>query len=216
MDKLPQELIDHTIDDYHAAADPTERAMECCGLVCKRWLRRSRFHLFSDLTLSAGNLPDFVDIIERSSTSLLNFVRHLELQYHGPSPDPLLLSRLHRCPNLVSIDLHITGGSASVLMAWLNSDEALHTHLRAWSDNSDTLSRLDITVRLRRKQKLSLGTVIRIISCVPRIEALGLRNIYSLAGDPGVQPAFGPFESRLLHLDIQVFKDNLPGFSHCQ
>ncbi|KAJ7621809.1 hypothetical protein B0H17DRAFT_1219303 [Mycena rosella] len=136
MDELAQELVDHIIDDYYALADRTERAMESCGLVSKRWLRRSRYHLFSRVTLSTGNLRTFVDLIEMSPLELLPLIRQLKFEYVGSVLDDTLLARLHRCSNLTSIEIYIFGGTAGTVEAWLDSQQ---THLRSWSRNSGSL-----------------------------------------------------------------------------
>ncbi|KAJ6531668.1 hypothetical protein DFH09DRAFT_811682, partial [Mycena vulgaris] len=45
---LPQELVNKVIDEvWHTGPDDGAGAMKACGLVCKSWLHRSRFHLFS-------------------------------------------------------------------------------------------------------------------------------------------------------------------------
>ncbi|KAJ7474045.1 hypothetical protein FB451DRAFT_1247710, partial [Mycena latifolia] len=211
MDELAQELVDRVIDDYYTLADNAMEAMGSCGHVCKRWLPRSRYYVFSNVMIGAKNLRTFIDVVAGSSLPILSFIRHLELQYDGNSLDTLLLARLHQCPNLGSIDILITGGSDSAVVAWLDSREALHTHLQSWSENSISLSRLDVNFSLRKMLELSLGTIINVISCVPTIETLGLRNIYGLSEYAPAQLSFAP--SRLAHLDLQVYQRGSVFFS---
>ncbi|KAJ7877646.1 hypothetical protein B0H13DRAFT_1535416, partial [Mycena leptocephala] len=72
--ELFDEIIDHCYEGPGGAA-----AVNTCGFVCKRWLPRSRFHLFSRIILDADNLPLFIDIVDTSSLPILSFVRHLTL-----------------------------------------------------------------------------------------------------------------------------------------
>ncbi|KAJ6605326.1 hypothetical protein DFH09DRAFT_897203 [Mycena vulgaris] len=53
MRRLPQGLIDTIVDN----ASQDVYAMKVCGLVCKSWLPRSRFYLFSRVAIDADNLP---------------------------------------------------------------------------------------------------------------------------------------------------------------
>ncbi|KAJ6563639.1 hypothetical protein DFH09DRAFT_884965, partial [Mycena vulgaris] len=71
-----QELIDHIIDHCYWTASGS---LKSCGLVCKRWLGRSRYHLFSHVHLPNPQLQYFVDVVESSSESLpiLSFIRKL-------------------------------------------------------------------------------------------------------------------------------------------
>ncbi|KAJ7834158.1 hypothetical protein B0H13DRAFT_1653387, partial [Mycena leptocephala] len=74
MDGLAQELIDQIIDCCNLAE---KDAMGACGLVCKLWLPRSRYHLFSRVSVNTDNLHSFVDVLESSSSPILTFIQHL-------------------------------------------------------------------------------------------------------------------------------------------
>ncbi|KAJ7288700.1 hypothetical protein C8J57DRAFT_1642842 [Mycena rebaudengoi] len=50
MEDLPQELVDHVFDDVATSKNTTD--LRTCSSVCRRWLHRSREHLFSHITLS--------------------------------------------------------------------------------------------------------------------------------------------------------------------
>jgi hypothetical protein len=72
MDDLAQELIDQIIDCWNLEKD----AMGPCGLVGKIWLPRSRYHLFSRVSVNPRNLQSFVDVVESSSSPILTFIQH--------------------------------------------------------------------------------------------------------------------------------------------
>ncbi|KAJ7861062.1 hypothetical protein B0H13DRAFT_1639187 [Mycena leptocephala] len=72
MDGLAQELIDQIIDCCNLAE---KDAMGACGLVCKLWLPRSRYHLFSRVSVNTDNLHSFVDVLESSSSPILTFIQ---------------------------------------------------------------------------------------------------------------------------------------------
>jgi len=73
MPDFAQELIDQVVDHW-CLEDP--KGMKPCGLVSKRWLPRSRYHLFSSVLLDAQNLHSFVALVDTSSLPILEFVRH--------------------------------------------------------------------------------------------------------------------------------------------
>ncbi|KAJ7118036.1 hypothetical protein C8R43DRAFT_1153822, partial [Mycena crocata] len=76
MHAFAQELVDHVIDCCHSREPGL---MKSCGLVSERWVFRSRYHLFSDVSLKPANLPSFVDLVEGPSLPLHCFIRRLEL-----------------------------------------------------------------------------------------------------------------------------------------
>lgn len=198
MDALAPELVDHIIDCI-CCDSVDEDAMKSWGLLARKWRRRTRYHLFSRVSLNAQNLGAFINLVETSSLPILSFVRNLELEYHGTSLDATLLTRLHRCPNLVRIYLHVldpTGDGA----VWINS-HALYHHLRSWNDSSGSISHLD--VRLASSVELPLRAVINLLSCVPCIQKLGIYGASRLAKDSDVYPDSSFAPSVLRHLDLE-------------
>ncbi|KAJ7474044.1 hypothetical protein FB451DRAFT_1247708 [Mycena latifolia] len=193
MGELAPELADHIID---CCDIENENAMKSCGLVGRKWLRRSRYHLFSQVSLNAKNLGSFVDLVESSSLPILSFIRHLELEYCGSPLETILLGRLHRCPSLTRIDIRVVDASEAAV--WLNSFSALHTHLQSWNDNSDSISHLDL--RFGSFIELPLRTILNIVSCIPCIEQLGIYGPSRLSKYTDVLPSFAP--SLLAHLDL--------------
>ncbi|KAJ7474058.1 hypothetical protein FB451DRAFT_987964, partial [Mycena latifolia] len=76
MDDLAQELINQIIDCWEIA---DKDSMSSCGLVCKLWLPRSRYYLFSTVSVNGKNLHSFVDLVDSSASPILSFIRHLTL-----------------------------------------------------------------------------------------------------------------------------------------
>jgi hypothetical protein len=62
---IPQKLSDMILDFLHCDA----AALRSAGLVCKSWLPRSRFHLFSDICWKLGHHDHVLELIcaERST-----------------------------------------------------------------------------------------------------------------------------------------------------
>jgi hypothetical protein len=70
-----------------------------CGLVCKKWLPRSRFHLFSSTKLSnetgTDNIHPFFRLLAGSPLPLLLFVQSLDLDLVGGPLCDEEMTRLH-------------------------------------------------------------------------------------------------------------------------
>ncbi|KAJ7474046.1 hypothetical protein FB451DRAFT_1558302 [Mycena latifolia] len=204
MDELAQELVDHIIDCCHLADKDT---MSSCGLVCKRWLPRSRCHLFSKVSLNPDSLRSFVDLIDSSSFPILSFIRHLTLEHDTDLFDTthwaLDWARLHPCPNLNRIE--ITFGAVLDRQAerWLSSH--LCPQIRAWNDNSSSVSRLDLTSTSPVcSVSLSWRSIINIMACLPCIDTLRVYRI-QLASLPVTAPSL--VLSHLANLDLDLMDD---------
>ncbi|KAJ7861051.1 hypothetical protein B0H13DRAFT_2073157, partial [Mycena leptocephala] len=183
MDDLAQELIDQIIDCWNLAE---KDAMGPCGLVCKIWLPRSRYHLFSRVSVNTRNLQSFVDVVESSSSPILTFIQHLKFEYG--ILDTEALARLHPCPNLASI--HIAWGPYKE-GTWPDAYTALKTNLRSWNDEcSSSLSRLVLTDVAGLSPFLPLPMATEVISCVPGIATLEIRRINIVRG--GITETFPP------------------------
>ncbi|KAJ7151781.1 hypothetical protein C8R43DRAFT_1067344 [Mycena crocata] len=103
MRKFPQELVDHIIDNFNLPKD--YRNLSSCSLVSKRWLPRSRSHIFSDVALkSSDHLRSFLNRIH-SCPSILSLIKDLWLDFHHA---PFLegdLPQLRHCTNLVRLTI---------------------------------------------------------------------------------------------------------------
>ncbi|KAJ7160551.1 hypothetical protein C8R43DRAFT_341339 [Mycena crocata] len=219
MHGLAQEVVDELIDWSHIV---DANAMKPCGLVCKNWLRRSRYHLFATVLLSAANISSFIDLVEASSLPLLSFIRDLTLCYGGVPSDEAFLQKLYRTPNLKKIVIRIGIFVPDVQGAldWLNSAMRLHNHLRAWANSSSSLYTLVLEARPIRT--IPLRTLVELISCLPTIKELSLLGLHHITADAGTPPAY-PLELRLLHLNAVTGSEflfswllSLPGVSRLQ
>lgn len=92
MPDLPQEIIDKIIDEVAQHAPPT-RALYACSLVQKRWVERSRSHLFRAISLYVlDNFQGWIKSFPPSPNSPHHHVRNLSYR-QGPailSPKHLL------------------------------------------------------------------------------------------------------------------------------
>ncbi|KAJ7903040.1 hypothetical protein B0H13DRAFT_2335393 [Mycena leptocephala] len=92
MQDFPQELIDQVLDDavtpdlVHSPVIPGPRDIGNLGLVCQKGLPRSRFHLFSQVTLREATVEPFFDLVRNSKFSLLSAIRTLELHFCQQRP----------------------------------------------------------------------------------------------------------------------------------
>ncbi|KAJ6447929.1 hypothetical protein C8R45DRAFT_549804 [Mycena sanguinolenta] len=97
MRDFAQELVDLVID--HVAATSNARDIGSCGAVCRRWLPRSRMHLFSQITVSnscPATIPKLINLVDASLSSILHFVRTLEIRLNGAIPEQHM-ARFERC-----------------------------------------------------------------------------------------------------------------------
>ncbi|KAJ7133304.1 hypothetical protein C8R44DRAFT_772154 [Mycena epipterygia] len=208
MRDFPQELIDQVIDCRHDGSTYLE-TIKICGLVCKAWLPRSRYHTFSTVILEAKTLPSFVDLLDTSSLPILPLIRHLKLYCDGGHWDRSNLARLHPCPNLITFEIRIMWSMDRDCMAldWL-SHESLHTHLRSWSADAVSLSLFDF--RYHAGGALPLRTLSGVLSCFASVPAVRL-VIPDISGDTN---AYLPFAStHLAHLDISLWYNSSGFFS---
>jgi hypothetical protein len=193
MDRLAQELIDEIIDHWQLL-DPN--SMRPCGLIGKRWLPRSRHHLFSSVYLTKNNLQTFIDILNTSALLILPSIRTIILCYQDTLHDDEHLKRLHNCPNLVQIVLRsgtrVSGGMTS---QWFGSTE-LQAHIRAWTKYSPAFSQLDL--EFHSFGRVEMTTIAHILSCVPSLQSLRMRGIRIEAKSP--MPLY--FPPCLVHLDL--------------
>ncbi|KAJ7083863.1 hypothetical protein C8R44DRAFT_894307 [Mycena epipterygia] len=164
MRDFPQELIDHVIDKWKIE-DFT--GMKPCSLACKRWLHRTRFHLFFRVYLDAENLCGFINLVDMSTLPILAFIQHLKLCF--ASFDKADLARIHACPHLTDIQIcsEKVVGRDRAAVDWFDSHEFLQTHLRSCSVNSFEHLGLQFP-----RRDLPLRTVIDPISCVPTVKSL--------------------------------------------
>jgi hypothetical protein len=118
---FPQELIDRVIDQLH----DDKRALATCALVNRKWVYRSRYHLFRTITLRADKeyiidkFPDHNHCPIRGIRPFYLDVRHIRFLQYIPRPFPegeqstplshQLLSRLAFFPNINALTIGAGG-----------------------------------------------------------------------------------------------------------
>ncbi|KAF8152853.1 hypothetical protein K438DRAFT_1863947, partial [Mycena galopus ATCC 62051] len=157
--------------------------MKVCGLVCKRWLPRSRFHLFSRVVLDAKNLPSFIDIIDANSLPsksihILSFIQHLQLRFAGRPLDAVLLDRIHDCPNLIGIEIWISDMSPNPENN-IQFYRSLQTHLPLLASSSASFSRFDFRLPRNPISGIPVGAIVDIIGSIPSVESVTVHGVYS-------------------------------------
>ncbi|KAJ6545436.1 hypothetical protein B0H19DRAFT_1266871 [Mycena capillaripes] len=204
MRDFPQELVEKIIDCGANHWSDGNATVKTCGLVSSGWVNRSRYHLFSTVTLTAKNLRSFVDTVTTSSFPILAFIRVLEVHFIGRFLDVSLLRQLYGCPNLTTIRIAIIdiGGSRweDSWGYWLESDELLHSHLRSWCANSASLSRFEIRFNGFRVS-LPLDTMILLMSCFPCLDSVVIYDPFRFI-DTDEYPTFAP--THLANLEISA------------
>ncbi|KAJ7062129.1 hypothetical protein C8F01DRAFT_1251944 [Mycena amicta] len=97
MQRFPPELEDTIIDLLHT--DPPTLAS--CGLVCRSWLPSSRYHLYSDILLTAQNASAFTAILA-STPHIALLVRKVQIRFSDATLRELvpILSELPRTTSL--------------------------------------------------------------------------------------------------------------------
>ncbi|KAJ6449512.1 hypothetical protein C8R47DRAFT_999175, partial [Mycena vitilis] len=70
---LPAEVEELVIDHLY---EETE-SLGCCGLVCKWWLKRSRYHLFGAVSVHTGNWRGFVQLFNSPQGTITPFIHTL-------------------------------------------------------------------------------------------------------------------------------------------
>ncbi|KAJ7447591.1 hypothetical protein B0H11DRAFT_2082711, partial [Mycena galericulata] len=155
MRDFSQELVDLVIDhvstrapvdaefslkfpDHRRIAEDIARVQQC-RLVCKAWLPRSSFHVFSTAVLEGGDrIRSFVEILETSSLDLLAFIENLHLSFRREDDsgtfDPINeqdMAKLNRFPNLVYLSLDAPPASDASNFKYFH-DTFVRTQLPLW------------------------------------------------------------------------------------
>ncbi|KAJ6607169.1 hypothetical protein B0H10DRAFT_2228178 [Mycena sp. CBHHK59/15] len=198
MSTLAQELVDHLIDLYRDTDGPI--GMQKRGLVSKRWLPRSRYHLFSRVSLHEANLPTFVDLVRTSLLPTLSFIQQLQVHLsRGPPSPPLdrtLLENIHSCPNLTHIEFTDASDSGP-----LDSYQSLYIHLRSWGHNSASLT--DFTWTLDMRKIIPLCDLVDMVSCLASLTTLRISARNSIITADAYIPPPEP-SHRLQKVSLQI------------
>ncbi|KAJ7609452.1 hypothetical protein FB45DRAFT_1126799 [Roridomyces roridus] len=80
MRDFSQEVIDLVLDEVAVSSDmdhPGHSSIAKCGLVCRRWASRSRFHILRELWCEGPEIEQFLSLLDTSSFPLLAMARSL-------------------------------------------------------------------------------------------------------------------------------------------
>ncbi|KAJ7115325.1 hypothetical protein C8R44DRAFT_855345 [Mycena epipterygia] len=166
LQTFTQELIDEILDSIGSV---NKADIGTCGLVCKRWLPRSRFHLFSSITVSADNVDAFLQLSATSTPPLFSFVQSLTL-YFGDPFDDAQFPRLLHFPRLTDLCVTVDGIEVATDAVY----RSLQIHIPLLGINSTSLSRF----HLEFYDDIPLSVLIDIISASPLLEFLRI-DLYS-------------------------------------
>ncbi|KAJ7442299.1 hypothetical protein FB451DRAFT_1297728 [Mycena latifolia] len=130
MREFAQELVDLVIDEV-ATARPDTKDVGACGRVCRRWLLRSRMHLFSRIRIRLSRadpaaIQSFLDIVDASLVHILSFVRSLDVRLVNGEVSEEQVARLRNCGTLTQ--LRIQPENAVLKEDRLRFQHLLHTH----------------------------------------------------------------------------------------
>lgn len=170
MRSFPQELVDQVIDDLAATSHTNLNDIGTCAAVCRRWLPRSRKHLFRHIRLSHAALLEFLDLVEASSAPLLSFVRSLDIRiiYDEPFTEDQV-APLQRFLTLT--ELCIRAPNSPVIPAeQLRFQSWLQTHVPRFGAACATLTRFELVFN----SDIPLSVVTDIISSLPHLTHLRL------------------------------------------
>ncbi|KAJ7611291.1 hypothetical protein FB45DRAFT_1037623 [Roridomyces roridus] len=203
IDELAQELIDRIID-FCQMAD--RKRIGSYGLVCKRWLPRSRYHLFATVYLDSFSLADYIRLVDGSTLPILSFTQHLHL-FTGRAPlDEWLLHRLNPSTSLTSVSITVDvyrsspGQGITDQLKYLDS---LATHLRRLAVAPIQKLALDLAVTT----EIPLSTLGGLVSCVPTVETLSITTNSAFLRTP----AAGVLDLARLH-ELEIDAPNVRGW----
>lgn len=169
---LPQELIDHILDELHWQAEDDLRT---CAFVCRAWRDSCYRHLFSDLLFdyssdmlgsARGACHSFLELLH-TSPDLARHVRHVEVCDDRPwfiNAADIFLDAASRFAGLVSLDLSLCAVSwkdVAVTSNILTTVFALPTLIRISIDDifDIPLNELFVLFRHSHVRELSLSNL---------------------------------------------------------
>ncbi|KAF7376351.1 hypothetical protein MSAN_00050600 [Mycena sanguinolenta] len=173
-DLLASKEIDSDWKDHYGLEDagPELVSVASCGLVCKTWLPRTRFHLFSHTNLSnddaslTDNLDAFLRLGDASPLPVpQSFIQFLDLDLLGGSMKDEDMRRLFNLPMLTSLRLRTPDDYDSDLD---NFFAASTPHIAVLATNSPLLS----SFHLDLNTDLPLPFLIHLVSNLPALEHL--------------------------------------------
>ncbi|KAJ7018674.1 hypothetical protein C8F04DRAFT_1198631 [Mycena alexandri] len=195
MEEFPQELVDQVIDDV--AASKSIADLKTCGSVCRRWLHRSRSHLFCHITLRCTRpiaLRRFMNLVDGSSVPILSFVQSLDIfGILGDQHVTLLLN----CAALTKLCIYMSGSGGSIFWNWLQAN------IPRFGASCSSLAHLEL---VGLGGDLPLRAIVTAISGSPSLTHLRISSedsIHGVLGDDTVL-ATEAFPRHLHSLDISL------------
>ncbi|KAJ7461269.1 hypothetical protein B0H11DRAFT_2056530 [Mycena galericulata] len=166
-----------------------------CGLVCRQWLPRSRFHVFATMKLDGYRLKTLLNIAGESSLRYISSVRRIALRFDGAPFDPEHLTKLRHCLSLTCVRIHTAnlGEEDDDLRLFLG------THLPFLGSHCVSLTRFEL---FPGQEVTSLRTIADILTCLPALEAFKLGEGSTLIHED--VPASFSVPARLQTLEIKV------------
>ncbi|KAJ6571485.1 hypothetical protein B0H19DRAFT_1255454 [Mycena capillaripes] len=209
MRDFAQELVDLVIDNIAATA--RTRDIDSCGRVCRRWLPRSRMHLFSGISLSnpkSTAIQSFLDLIDASSEDIPSLVHTLTIGItHAWVSEPHM-ARLQDFSALRKLRIHAMQSRLSGEKE-LEFEELVHTHVPRFDVSCPSLTHFELEL----PGDILLNAVADLTSGLPGLTHLRLRT--GSDGRVGIlDPATMPPENGIVHPKTVPPKDTLPPHLH--
>ncbi|KAJ6605367.1 hypothetical protein DFH09DRAFT_1121268 [Mycena vulgaris] len=169
MRDFSQELVDLLIDLVSEATEDDDiTSAAICGLVCKTWLPRSRFHVFRRVRLDGFRLASLLDIAGNSSLELLSLTRRVWITFRMDYFDPGHMAKLRECVNLTCVRVSTPLDVLDLQADWT---VFLEKTLPLLGLHCPILSRLEINPGTLR---VSLRTIVDMFACLPSLQAFKL------------------------------------------
>jgi len=142
MSGLPQELIDHIIDQAH-----DRESLKACSLVCSQWSARSRKHLFVRVEFAfIRDLQEWCARIRPGTSGLSSLVEDLSIAEHCRSPTLFSPSWL-RQSTISDAASHLqsfSGLRALEIWTWEMSTDQVSTMLHSFGSSLQNVTRLSL------------------------------------------------------------------------
>ncbi|KAJ7474135.1 hypothetical protein FB451DRAFT_1558359 [Mycena latifolia] len=214
MPELSPELTDRVID----ALKDDKAALKTCGLVCTQWFPRSRFHLFSAVTLQVGhgrfharsipdNMETFLDLLSTASFDILAAIRVLKLSYrNGEFLAKEHLLQFASCLQLTDLVINLPSMYYEHPYSLVPS---LHAQLALVGPNFSSLSTFSL-----RFPVSSMCGLLDVLGSMPTVENLWLGGNDIEALEAAVPGPFPAFPERLRCLEMHVLRGAELFFGH--
>ncbi|KAJ7139622.1 hypothetical protein C8R44DRAFT_939630 [Mycena epipterygia] len=165
MREFAQELVDLVIDQV-AAARPNTKDIGTCGFVCRRWLPRTRMHLFSRIRIRFSRadpttFQSFLDMVDASLVHTLSFVRSLDVQLVNGEIFPVQVERL-RNYGRNETELRVPSECAVLKEDRLRFQRLLHAHIQRFGA-SPSLTHFELVL----PSDIELRVIADLISALP-------------------------------------------------